>query len=216
MRDDEPPLTPDLLMQAYRVGVFPMSEGRDDPEVFWVDPQMRGIFQLDEFHISRSLAKTLRSGRFQATANTDFASVVQGCAERPETWINDTIFGLYQTLHERGHAHSVEIWQDRQLVGGVYGVASGSAFFGESMFSRTTDASKVALAHLVDRLKSRGYRLFDTQFITDHLTSLGAKEIPRVEYHALLEAALSIHAEFGSAGPLSSGYDVLQRSAQTS
>ena len=216
MRDDEPPLTPDLLLQAYRVGVFPMSEGRDDPEIFWVDPRMRGIFQFDEFHVSRSLRKTLRSDRFHATTNIVFSDVVQGCAERPETWISETIFGLYQELHKRGNAHSVEVWNNEQLVGGVYGVAIGSAFFGESMFSRETDASKVALAYLMDRLVNHGFRLFDTQFITPHLESLGAKEIPRVEYHALLEAALSIDAKFGPAGPLPKGQDVLQRNAQTS
>lgn len=216
MRDDDPPLTPELLLHAYRSGVFPMSEGRDDPDIFWVDPRMRGIFPLDQFHISRSLAKTIKSGRFLVTADTAFSDVVAGCADRPETWINDTIFDLYEELYERGHAHSIEVWLENQLVGGVYGVTVGAGFFGESMFSTQTNASKTALAYLIDRLNTQGFRLFDTQFLTDHLESLGAIEIPRVEYHALLDAAVSIHAEFGSSGQMPQGYEVLQRSAQTS
>lgn len=216
MRDDDPPLTPDLLLQAYRAGVFPMSESRDDPHVFWVDPRQRGVLPLDGLHISRSLAKRMRRGAFTATANTAFAAVVTGCADRPETWINDTIFELYIDLHARGAAHSVEVWEDGRLVGGIYGVAMGQAFFGESMFSTQTDASKAALAWMVDRLRGQGFTLFDTQFLTDHLASLGAVEIPRARYHHLLEAALSKPAQFGAHGPLPEGAQVVQRNTQTS
>ena len=216
MRDDGPTLTPELLLQGYRVGVFPMSESRDDPDVFWVDPRRRGVLPLDGLHISRSLAKTMRSGQFSATANTCFTQVVAGCADRPETWINDTIFELYQTLHQRGQAHSVEIWSDDRLVGGVYGVTIGKAFFGESMFSTMTDSSKAALVWLVDHLRSCGFVLFDTQFITEHLASLGAIEISRDRYHGLLDEALGQSADFGCAGPLDPAQEVLQRSTQTS
>lgn len=216
MRDEDPPLTPQLLLQAYRVGVFPMSESRDDPSVFWVDPRMRGVFPLDGFHASRSLQKTLRKGHFSATANMAFRDVVAGCADRSETWINDTIFDLYLQLHQMGHAHSVEIWDDEELVGGVYGVTLGAAFFGESMFSTATNASKAALFFLIDRLITQGFRLFDTQFITPHLSSLGAIEITRADYHLQLDMAVEQIATFGPAGPLSSAQDVLQRRAQIS
>lgn len=202
MRDDTPDLTPELLLQAYRIGVFPMSESRDDPDVFWVDPRSRGILPLAGFHISRSLAKSIRRGHFVVTADTDFGGVVAGCADRDETWISDTIFDLYLQLHHCGQAHSVEVRQDGALVGGVYGVTSGAAFFGESMFSRATNASKVALAYLVKRLTIQGYVLFDTQFITPHLRSLGAVEIPRADYHKKLEIALERHAHFGPPGRL--------------
>ena len=214
MRDDEPILTPDLLLQAYRVGVFPMSEGRNDPEVFWVDPRMRGIFPLDSFRISRSLARTIRRGHLTVTIDSAFDDVVRGCADRDETWINDTIFDLYRALFRRGDAHSVEVWQDGALVGGVYGVVIGAAFFGESMFSRATDASKLALAYLVDILRTGGFTLFDTQFITPHLASLGALEIPRADYRKQLALATAVPARF--AGPVPSAQDVIQRSAQTS
>ncbi|MEY1555908.1 leucyl/phenylalanyl-tRNA--protein transferase [Yoonia sp. R2331] len=201
MRDD-PPLSPELLLQAYRVGVFPMSESRDNPDVFWVDPRQRGILPLPGFHISRSLRKTLNSHRFSVTLNADFRGVLQGCAARPETWINDTIFDLYMSLHMRGNAHAAEVWQDGTLVGGVYGVAIGGAFFGESMFSTATDASKTALAALTHHLHGRGFTLFDTQFMTPHLRSLGALEIPRARYHALLDIALDLNVEIGPPGPL--------------
>lgn len=214
MRDEEPILTPDLLLQAYRVGVFPMSEGRDDPEVFWVDPRMRGVIPLDGFRISRSLARTMRRGHFTVTIDTAFEEVVQGCADREETWINDTIFALYRALFQRGDAHSVEVWQDGALVGGVYGVTVGAAFFGESMFSRATDASKVALAYLVDILRRGGFTLFDTQFITPHLASLGAVEIPRDAYRQRLAKAIAVPAIF--AGPVPTVQGVIQRNAQTS
>jgi len=193
-------ITPDLLLKAYAMGVFPMAEGRDDPVVHWVDPRRRGVFPLDGFHISRSLAKVIRQGRFSVTTDHDFTGVVRGCADRPETWINDEIFGLYSTLHAQGHAHSLEVWQDEQLVGGVYGVVLGAAFFGESMFSRVPDASKVALAYLIHRLRAGGFTLFDTQFLTPHLASLGAIEIPRSAYHKHLQAALQGRAEFNPAG----------------
>lgn len=216
MRDDAPPVTPELLLHAYRMGVFPMSEGRDDPELFWVDPQMRGIIPLNAFHISRTLAKSLKRGDFQATADTAFEQVLEGCAARDETWINDKIFQLYIDLHEGGHAHSVEVWQDGALAGGVYGVAIGGAFFGESMFSNRTNGSKAALAFLVDRLKTQGFTLFDTQFITEHLRSMGALEIPRMAYHARLATAVLHDVQFGQSGPMATGQDVLQRRAQTS
>jgi leucyl/phenylalanyl-tRNA--protein transferase len=213
---DDPTLTPQLLLQAYQVGLFPMSEGRDDPEVFWVDPKMRGVFLLDQFHISRSLARRIRSGDFRVTFDTAFEDVMRGCADRPETWINDTIFVLYGALFERGQAHSVEVWEGDELIGGVYGVSIGAAFFGESMFSRRTDASKIALAYLVDRLRTGGYLLFDTQFVTPHLESLGAIEIPRSDYHRQVAEATSQNASFTQKGGVPTAQDVIQRNAQTS
>ena len=212
----EPPLSPGLLLDAYAAGVFPMSEGRDDPEVFWVDPQRRGIIPLDRFRISRSLARRLRSGRFSVTIDADFAAVVQGCADRPETWINDMIADLYCQLHRSGSAHSVEVWEGDSLVGGVYGVALGGAFFGESMFSRQTDASKVALAFLIDRVREAGFSLFDTQFLTPHLQSLGAIEVSRQTYRNLLAEALPKEADFLRPGPVPAPQDVIQRMGQTS
>ena len=216
MKDTDPQLTPALLLQAYRVGVFPMSEGRNDPEVFWVDPKWRGVFPLDGFRISRSLRRRMRRDDYRISFDTDFSAVVAGCADRNETWINDTIFDLYQQLHLGGQAHSVEVWQDGRLVGGVYGVVIGGAFFGESMFSRATDASKLALAYLVDRLRMGGFVLFDTQFITPHLASLGAVEIPRSDYQKLLRAALTVPADFHKQGAVPTAQDVIQRNAQTS
>jgi leucyl/phenylalanyl-tRNA--protein transferase len=193
-------LTPGLLLRAYAMGVFPMAQSRSDAEVHWVDPQWRGIFPLDGFHISRSLARTIRRDTVTVRVDSDFEAVLLACADRPETWINDTIFGLYMDLHRAGHAHSVEIWQNDRLVGGVYGVVLGAAFFGESMFSRRRDASKIALAWLVHRLRAGGFTLFDTQFLTPHLASLGAIEISRAEYHSRLEAALEGQASFYPAG----------------
>ena len=209
-------LSPELLLSAYAQGVFPMSESRDDPDLFWVDPQMRGVLPLDGFRISRSLSKTLRRKTFTVSFDTDFAAVVHGCADRDETWINDTIFGLYADLHRQGHAHSVEVWQGGQLVGGAYGVTLGGAFFGESMFSTVTDASKVALAYLVDRLQRGGFVLCDTQFITDHLASLGAVEITRADYHQLLAAAIIRPASFDLSGGIPTAQEIIQRNAQTS
>lgn len=193
-------IDPELLLRAYAIGVFPMADSRDAPEIFWVEPKKRGILPLDGFHLSRSLAKTLRSGRFETTADRAFRQVVAACAEptpeRPDTWINPAIEAAYAELHARGHAHSIETWADGELVGGLYGVRLGAAFFGESMFSRRADASKVALAHLVARLRAGGFRLLDCQFITDHLASLGAVEMGRETYRALLDSALG----FGAAG----------------
>jgi leucyl/phenylalanyl-tRNA---protein transferase len=183
-------LTPALLLAAYRQGVFPMAEGRDDPEIFWVDPQRRGVLPLDGFRLSHSLAKTIRQGRLEVTLDRAFVAVVEACAEREETWINATILDLYAALHAQGRAHSVEVWEDGHLVGGAYGVALGGAFFGESMFSRRRDASKVALAHLVGMLRRDGFRLLDTQFLTPHLASLGGIEVSRGAYRRMLAEAL--------------------------
>ncbi|HCQ66979.1 MAG TPA: leucyl/phenylalanyl-tRNA--protein transferase [Rhodobacteraceae bacterium] len=183
-------ITPELLLRAYAAGVFPMSEAQDDPRVFWVDPERRGILPLDGFHLSRSLRKTILKTRFHVTLDMAFDEVVRGCAAREETWINDNIFRGYFALHRLGYAHSVEVWERDDLVGGVYGVALGRAFFGESMFSRATDASKIALATLIAHLRQTGFELFDTQFTTEHLVSLGAVEVPRAEYHRMLDAAL--------------------------
>lgn len=211
----DPALTPDLLLHAYSIGVFPMSEGRNDPEIFWVDPTHRGILPLDGFHISKSLARRMRAAPYTISFNQNFDGVVTGCANRAETWINAPIQSLYRDLHAMGHAHSIEIWQGKSLVGGVYGVTLGAAFFGESMFSTQVDASKIALAYLTDRLHSDGFTLFDTQFITPHLASLGAIEIPKKDYKQRLNAALQHAATFG-AGPISTAQDVIQRNAQTS
>ena len=208
-------ITPELLLHGYGIGIFPMSEHRNDPEIFWVDPRKRGIFPLDGFHISRSLARTMRRTPFEVRIDTDFAGVVEGCADRSDTWINDEIRRLYTTLHKAGHAHSLEIWDGAALVGGVYGVVLGAAFFGESMFSRRTDASKIALACLVDRLRAGGFTLFDTQFLTDHLASLGAIEISRAAYHARLAEARDRPASF-TAPPLATPQEVMQRMTQMS
>lgn len=213
---DDPTLTPDLLLQAYEIGLFPMSEGRDDPEIFWVDPTMRGIFPLNGFRITKRLARTMRQTQFRITFDTAFDDVMQGCADRSETWINDTIFGLYGALHRRGHAHSIEVWDGPTLVGGVYGVTIGAAFFGESMFSHRRDASKIALAYLIDRLRLDGFQLFDTQFTTPHLESLGAIEVSRARYQLMLEMAVKSPAVFNATAQVSSAVDVVQRNAQTS
>ncbi len=189
-------IDPDLLLRAYSIGVFPMADSRAADDVYWVEPKKRGILPLDGFRLSRSLAKTIRSDRFTVTVDRDFAGVVAQCAEsteeRPDTWINPAIEIAYADLHRRGHAHSVECWREGRLVGGLYGVRLGGAFFGESMFSRESNASKVALAWLVARLIAGGFRLLDCQFITDHLQSLGAIEVSRDDYVALLDAALGL------------------------
>jgi leucyl/phenylalanyl-tRNA--protein transferase len=184
-------IDPDLLLRAYAIGVFPMSDSRDAREVYWVEPRKRAILPLDGFRLSRSLRKTLRAGTFEVTRDTAFAEVIRLCAAREETWINDQIERSFITLHELGFAHSIECREDGALVGGLYGVRLGAAFFGESMFSTRTDASKVALAWLVARLKVGGFTLLDCQFITDHLRSLGAIEISQKDYLALLASALS-------------------------
>ncbi len=190
-------LTPEMLLRAYACGLFPMAEARDDPEIFWVDPDMRGIIPLDRFHVPRRLARKVRQGIFEIAVDRATPAVIRACAEdRDETWINDEIIALYTALAEMGHVHSVECWREDALVGGLYGVALGGAFFGESMFSRATDASKIALVHLVARLRRGGFRLLDTQFVTPHLETFGAIEIPRARYHALLRKALTVEADF--------------------
>jgi leucyl/phenylalanyl-tRNA--protein transferase len=194
-------LTADLLLKAYAYGVFPMAKSREDETVYWVQPKLRGVLPLDEFHVPRSLKKTLRRGVFSVTIDKAFGDVLDGCAEaapdRPDTWINDRIIRLFTELHNAGAAHSVEVWQDGNLAGGLYGLAMGGAFFGESMFSRRTDASKVALCHLVGMLKAGGFTLLDTQFITDHLARFGAIEVSQADYLAELQTALTRSARFG-------------------
>ncbi|MEP7130024.1 MAG: leucyl/phenylalanyl-tRNA--protein transferase [Sphingomicrobium sp.] len=183
-------LDPRLLLQGYATGIFPMADSREADELFWVEPRNRAIIPLDGFHVSRSLRRTIRSGRFDVTRDRDFAGVIAACAEREETWINAEIEQAMMALHGSGHAHSIEIWRDDRLVGGVYGVKLGSAFFGESMFSRVRDASKIALTWLVARLKAGNFTLLDCQFMTDHLASLGAVSVTRETYVALLSAAV--------------------------
>ena len=195
-------LDPRLLLQGYATGIFPMADSRDADDLFWVEPRNRAIIPLDKFHVSRSLKRTLRSGRFMVTRDRDFAGVIAACADRPETWINAELERAMIALHGSGHAHSIEVWNAGTLVGGLYGVKLGRAFFGESMFSRTTDASKVALAWLVARLKVGNFTLLDCQFMTDHLASLGAVSIPREAYVALLAAALGGVAAGGAATAL--------------
>ena len=194
-RGRSPEVTPDLLLRAYSIGLFPMADSADDPELFWVEPDMRGVIPLDRFHVSRSLAKKVRQKPFDIRVDTAFEAVIEACAQaapdRPSTWINAKIRGLYATLHHMGHAHSVEAWEGNELVGGLYGVSLGAAFFGESMFSRRTDASKICLVHLVERLKARGFRLLDTQFTTEHLKTFGAIDVPKADYEGMLAKALA-------------------------
>ncbi len=200
-----PRLTPEILLNAYAEGLFPMAERCDDPTLYWVSPQKRGIFPLDTFHVPKRLARTVRSDKFAVTADTAFADVLLACAEpapgREETWINDEIIRLYTALHSSGHAHSLEARCEGRLAGGLYGVQLGGAFFGESMFSHETDASKVALVHLVARLKTGGFKLLDAQFLTEHLARFGAVEIPRKTYLAKLSTAIAAPAYW----PASSG-----------
>ena len=193
-------LTPQLLLAAYASGVFPMAESRRDRTLYWIDPDLRGLLPLDRFHIPRRLRRKLRAQPFGVRCDTDFAAVVRACAQRTpsrqETWINDEIGRLYTALHDMNFAHSIECWNDGELVGGLYGVAMGAAFFGESMFSRETDASKVALCHLVARLRAGGFTLLDTQFVTDHLRRFGAIEVSRRRYRTTLARALKADASF--------------------
>lgn len=193
-------ITPEVLLKAYACGIFPMAESAEDPALYWIEPEQRGIIPLEGFHVSGRLARTVRGDRFTVLANRDFDAVVRGCAEpqpgRARTWINERIRALYYKLYERGHCHSIEVYDGETLVGGLYGVSLGRAFFGESMFHRARDASKVGLVHLVARLKAAGFILLDTQFVTEHLKSFGAVEVPRQRYHRLLEAALIGEAEF--------------------
>ena len=193
-------IQPELLLRTYAAGIFPMAERRDSAGLFWVDPELRGILPLDEFHVPKRLQRTLQKHPFRVTFDTTFEAVIRACAEpsaeRPDTWINDAIIEIYCALHRGGYAHSVECWQDEALVGGLYGVALGGVFFGESMFSREKDASKVALVHLVERLRAGGFTLLDVQFVTDHLRQFGAVEIPRAEFHAHLTEALKKSGRF--------------------
>ena len=193
-------ITPQVLLRAYACGIFPMAESADDPTLFWVEPEMRGIIPLDGFRVATRLARTVRSDAFTVTVDKAFKAVVAGCAApqvgRNDTWINQRIRDLYVGLHDIGHAHSVEAWQDGDLVGGLYGVHLGGAFFGEGLFHRARDASKVALVHLVARLIAGGFRLLDTQYVTEHLRSFGALEISRRRYGQLLEKAVAAEGNF--------------------
>ena len=192
-------ITPQVLLKAYAVGIFPMAESAEDPGLYWIEPEQRGIIPLDRFHVPRRLARTVASGRFEVRIDHDFAAVIEGCAaavgDRPKTWINVRIRKLYGELFALGACHTVETWRDGRLVGGLYGVSLGAAFFGESMFSRATDASKVALVHLVERLKAGGYRLLDTQFTTSHLKQFGAIDVDRRVYQEMLNEAIAAPVE---------------------
>jgi leucyl/phenylalanyl-tRNA---protein transferase len=211
-----PQLTPDLLLRAYAGGLFPMAERRDDPTLFWVSPERRGVIPLDGFHVARRLARTVKSDRYAVTFDRCFADVMRACAgTREQTWINDEILSLYTALYERGFAHSVEAWDGDRMVGGLYGVSLGGAFFGESMFSTARDASKVALVHLVAQLKRSGYVLLDTQFLTTHLAQFGAYEIPRASYLAQLDLALRTEAYWLASSGNSTGFSVSVASGET-
>lgn len=209
-------ITPEVLLKAYACGIFPMAESAEDPALYWIEPEKRGIIPLDTFHIASRLARTVRSDRFSIAVNRDFQAVLDGCAEpapgRTRTWINSRIRTLYGKLYEIGHCHSVEAYDNGELAGGLYGVCLGRAFFGESMFHRVTDASKVALVHLVARLKQSGFTLLDTQFVTNHLSTFGAIEVSQRQYHKLLEAALVGEADFAafSRGPALSGAEAVE------
>jgi leucyl/phenylalanyl-tRNA---protein transferase len=210
-------ITPEVLLKAYACGIFPMAESAEDPALYWIEPERRGVVPLESFRIPGRLARTVRSDRFTVVCNRAFDDVIAGCAEpqpgRQRTWINARIRNLYRGLYQVGHCHSVEAYDGDTLVGGLYGVTLGGAFFGESMFHRVRDASKVALVHLVARLKAGGYRLLDTQFVTDHLKTFGAVAVSRRQYHKLLEAALAVHADFAAlpvANPMS-GTEALAR-----
>jgi len=217
MRDDaSTEITPELLLRAYAAGIFPMAESADTDELFWIDPQRRGILPLDGMHVSRRLARSFLAGGFEVVIDGDFEATVRACADRPETWINEKIVRLYTALHARGHAHSVEIRDRGALVGGLYGVALGGAFFGESMFSRRRDASKFALVALVARLRAGGFQLLDTQFVTAHLATLGAIEIPQVEYRRRLRAALAARGRFLALPATATRQEMLQLTTHTS
>src|SRR5215210_9352075 len=209
-------ITPEVLLKAYACGIFPMAESAEDPALYWIEPEKRGIIPLETFHVPSRLARTVRSDRFSIAVNRDFGGVLDGCAEpqpgRTRTWINARIRTLYEKLYDIGHCHSIEAYENGELAGGLYGVCLGRAFFGESMFHHARDASKVALVHLVARLKAGGFRLLDTQFVTDHLKTFGAVEVPRRQYHKLLEAALGGDGDFGALGkrPIS-GAEALAR-----
>src|ERR1041384_1634061 len=207
-------ITPEVLLKAYACGIFPMAESADDPALYWIEPEKRGIIPLNTFHVASRLARPVRSGRYSIAINRDFEGVLDGCAEpapgRARTWINTRIRTLYCKLYDIGHCHSVEVYEDDKLAGGLYGVCLGRAFFGESMFHRARDASKVALVHLVARLKACGFTLLDTQFVTSHLQTFGAVEVPQERYHKLLEAALVGEADFTALTRDMSGAQALQ------
>jgi len=214
-------ITPQVLLRAYAVGIFPMAESADDPTLYWIEPEARGIMPLDEdFHVPKRLARTIASNRFTVTVDDAFEEVITACAApapgRRKTWINSRIRRLYTALYELGHCHSVEVRYEDRLVGGLYGVRLGAAFFGESMFSIERDASKVALVHLVARLRVGGFRLLDTQFITPHLARFGAYEVPKADYHRLLDAAVAETADFYRFAGGATSEDVLQSVSQTS
>ena len=195
-------ITPEVLLKAYACGIFPMAESADDPALYWIEPDMRGIIPLEGFHVPARLARTVRTTSFTVSVNRDFDAVIDGCAsagpDRARTWINGRIRKIYRSLFEHGHCHSVEVYDGDALVGGLYGVSLGRAFFGESMFHRARDASKIALVHLVARLRAGGYRLLDTQYVTDHLKSFGAVEVGKRRYHRLLEEAIVGEADFAA------------------
>jgi leucyl/phenylalanyl-tRNA--protein transferase len=195
-----PIITPEIMLRAYAAGIFPMAESAEDPGLFWVEPELRGVIPLDRFHLPGRLARTVRSDRFEVRVDGEFEHVIAACAEakpdRPETWINGRIREIFTELFRLGHAHSVECWREGRLVGGLYGLALGGAFFGESMFHRETDASKVALVHLVARLRRGGFRLLDAQFQTGHLAQFGTQEMPKSTYQAMLEGAVAHSADW--------------------
>lgn len=195
-------ITPEVLLKAYACGIFPMAESADDPALYWIEPDMRGIIPIEGFHVPARLARTVRSTPFTVWVDRDFDAVVDGCAEakldRARTWINERIRKIYRSLFEHGHCHSIEVYDGDNLVGGLYGVALGGAFFGESMFHRARDASKIALVHLVARLRAGGYRLLDTQYVTDHLKTFGAVEVGKRRYHKMLEEAIVGDGDFAA------------------
>ncbi|MGD9739062.1 MAG: leucyl/phenylalanyl-tRNA--protein transferase [Bauldia sp.] len=213
-------ITPEVLLKAYAIGVFPMAESAEDPGLFWVEPDTRGVLPLNAFHVPKRLARTIRQNRFEIRIDTDFAAVIDGCARsvpgRRKTWINARIRRLYGQLFDLGHAHTVETWRDGKLVGGLYGLSIGAAFFGESMFSVERDASKVALVHLAERLKAGGYKLLDTQFTTEHLKRFGAIDVDRTSYQKLLDEALAAKADFYGAAGGGTSEAVLQSVSHTS
>jgi leucyl/phenylalanyl-tRNA--protein transferase len=213
-------ITPQVLLKAYACGIFPMAESAEDPGLYWIEPEARGVIPLERFHLPRRLARTVASDAFEVRIDSDFQAVISGCADvapgRQKTWINARIRRLYTDLFNLGHCHTVETWRDGQLVGGLYGVRLGAAFFGESMFSRERDASKIALVHLVARLKRGGFRLLDTQFTTQHLKQFGAVDVDRRHYHRLLEEAIVADANFYCLAGGATGEDVLQSVSQTS
>jgi leucyl/phenylalanyl-tRNA--protein transferase len=216
-RDHVVEITPEVLLKAYACGIFPMAESAEDPALYWIEPERRGILPIDRMHVPSRLARTVRSDRFTVVCDRDFDAVIDGCAEpkagRTRTWINTRIRTLYGMLFARGHCHTVEVYDEAELVGGLYGVSLGAAFFGESMFHRVRDASKVALVHLVARLRCGGYRLLDTQFVTDHLKTFGAVEVSRRQYHKVLDAAVAAEVDLSawSDDTAMSGADALAR-----